>query len=144
VNTAIGPLLDTETLVAKYIGEKEVQPTVVVLTDGFHNLDPNEACSNHGPMLNETLQLIRTARRKPPTKRPTVYTIGFGAPGFRPGWEAPDDDFSVTPEKLCGEYENNKVDGGLDKSRIDNVSLEWMAAAGGGRASSSKAACAAR
>jgi hypothetical protein len=134
VNTAVGPLLDTDTLVSKYIGENEVQPTVIVLTDGFHNLDSAETCASHAPMLGETLQLIRTARRKPPAKRPTVYTVGFGAPGFRPGWEAPEDDIAVTADALCGEYAEEKVDGVLDKARIDNVSLEWMAVAGGGRA----------
>jgi len=134
VRTAIGPLLDGETAVASFLNQNDVQPTVILLTDGFNSTRRDEICADNAPKLAETLQALRNARRKPPTKRPDLYTVGFGAPPFRPGWKAPKDDIAVTGPKLCGQFVNNLIDGDLDVKRIDNVSLEWLAEAGGGRA----------
>lgn len=133
VDKAVGDLLDKDTGVARFLGQNDMQPTVVLLTDGFNNTRGDERCSDNAPQLERTLAAIKAARRKPPSKRPEVYTVGFGI-GFRPGWEPGEDEIKVPPRKLCGRYANNRIDGDLDKARIDNVSLKWMAKVGGGRA----------
>ncbi len=134
VRSAIGPLLDGETAVKRFLAEKDMQPTIILLTDGFNNTHGTQTCGENAQALGDALQGVRTARRgKPPGQQPELWTVGFGI-GFRPGFKAPADDITVSPEKLCGQYANNRIDGGLDKSRIDNASLEWLAAVGGGRA----------
>lgn len=132
VSKAVGPLLDSETVVSRYLSERDMQPTVVLLTDGFNNRARDERCADNAPKLADTLQNLRAARRKPPSQRPVLYTVGFGAPPFQPGWVAPKDDIIVTPEKLCGRFVNNFIDGELDAVSIDNVSLLWLAEVGGG------------
>jgi hypothetical protein len=133
VRTGMGPLLDGETAVRRFLAERDMQPTVILLTDGFNNTHNKETCGDNASQLSEALQGVRAARRKPPGQRPELWTVGFGL-GFIPGWKAPPDDITVSPDRLCGPYVHNQIDGGLDKTRIDNVSLEWLAQAGGGRA----------
>ncbi|TVQ89432.1 MAG: hypothetical protein EA397_15345 [Deltaproteobacteria bacterium] len=132
VSQAVGPLLDADTAISRFLSERDMQPTVVLLTDGFNNRHRRERCGDNAPKLADTLQNLRAARQKPPSQRPVLYTVGFGAPPFRPGWVAPKDDISVTPEQLCGEFVHNFIDGELDAVSIDNVSLLWLAEVGGG------------
>ena len=130
---SVGPLLDKDTGVAKYLGgASEAVPTIVLLTDGFNNTRGDETCGDNAKQLEGALKAIKFARRKPPSKRPEVFTVGFGT-GFRPGWQAPPDDITVSPAKLCGADKDRRIDGDLDKDRIDNVSLAWLARAGGGQ-----------
>jgi hypothetical protein len=131
VDVAVGPMLDNDTAVARFLAENDMEPTIVVLTDGFNNTLPQETCGDNAAPLEETLKTIRSARRKPPSKRPTVYTVGFGV-GFYQGFEAPEDDVDVSPTELCDRWQHNRIDGDLDKTRIDNASLLWIAKAGGG------------
>ncbi len=131
VAKAVGPIIDRDTAVTQFLKLQDMQPTVVLLTDGFNNEKPADRCGTNASRLADTLQVIKTARRKEPSKRPTVYTVGFGI-GFRPGWAPKEDDIAVTPSKLCGQFADDRIDGGLDKARIDNVSLKWLAKVGGG------------
>lgn len=133
VGKAVGPLLDNQTAITRFLSENDMQPTVVLLTDGFNNQLAKDKCGTNAQRLTDTLSLVRTARRKELSKRPTLYTVGFGV-GFRPGWEPLPDDINATPGKLCGEMAERRIDGDLDKARIDNVSLKWLAATGGGEA----------
>jgi hypothetical protein len=129
---AVGPLLGQETQVSRFLAEHDMQPTVVVLTDGFNNTNVKEVCGDNAKPLSDALSRIRQSRRKPPSKRPVVYTVGFGK-GFRPAWEPPQDDISVTPQDLCGDLADSQIDRGLDQDNIDNVSLQWLAEVGGGK-----------
>lgn len=129
---AVGPILGQQTQVARFLAENDMQPTIVVLTDGFNNTRGDETCGDNAKPLADALSRIRQSRRKPPSKRPVVYTVGFGR-GFNPGWEPRDDDINVTPQLLCGDLKHNRIDSGLDQSHIDNVSLQWLASAGGGK-----------
>ena len=133
VSQAVGPLLDADTAISRFLAERDMQPTVVLLTDGFNNRDKSERCGENAPKLADALQNLRAARQKPPSQRPVLYTVGFGAPPFQPGWVAPKDDINVTPRQLCGEFEHNFIDGELDSKFIDNVSLLWLAEVGGGQ-----------
>ena len=38
----------------------------------------------------------------------------------------------MTPVGLCGKYADYRIDGGLEDSGIDHISLAWIAEAGGG------------
>ena len=129
---AVGPLLGQQTQVSRFLAEHDMQPTIVVLTDGFNNTKGSEVCGDNAKPLGDALSRIRQARRKPPSKRPVVYTVGFGR-GFNQGWEPPPDQITVTPHDLCGDLKHNRIDSGLDQHHIDNVSLQWLAAAGGGK-----------
>jgi hypothetical protein len=133
VRTATGPLLDGETAVARFLSERDMQPTIILLTDGFNNTRAGERCEDNAGALSDTLQALQASRRKPPGQRPMLYTVGFGV-GFRPGWQPPKDEVSATADQLCGPYRYNLIDGDLDKARIDNVSLRWLAEVGGGQA----------
>ncbi|MFK7930203.1 MAG: hypothetical protein AB8H79_18590 [Myxococcota bacterium] len=133
VDRAVGDLIDKDTAVARFLGQNDMQPTIVLLTDGFNNTRGDELCKDNASQLSRALATVKNARRKPPSKRPEVYTVGFGV-GFRPGFTPPEDEIKVRTKALCGKFENNRIDGDLDKARIDNVSLQWLAAVGGGRA----------
>lgn len=131
---AIGPLLDKQTGVSKYLnGANDATPTVVLLTDGFNNTRFDEKCGDNAKGLSQSLKDIKYARRKPPSKRPEVYTVGFGT-GYVPSWQAPDDDIVVTPYKLCGDEKDRTINADLETTGIDNISLRWLAKAGGGKA----------
>lgn len=131
---AIGPLLDKKSGVSSYLGgANDATPTIVLLTDGFNNTRFDETCGDNAKGLSEALKAIKYARRKPPSKRPEVYTVGFGT-GYVPGWKAPDDDINVTPVKLCGQNRDRTINADLETTGIDNISLQWLAKAGGGNA----------
>jgi len=134
ITKAIGPLLDKKTGISNYLGgAKDATPTIVLLTDGFNNTRADETCGDNATGLSAALKAIKFARRKPPSKRPEVYTVGFGT-GYKPGWEAPEDDIAVSPRDLCGQNVDRRIDSDLETTGIDNISLQWLAKAGGGKA----------
>ncbi len=106
-------------------------PTVIVLTDGFNNVGPDDTCGDNVEPLGTLLETVRG--RQGAAKAATIYTVGFGAkldPGFvarktmakRP-----------TAKELCGGHAGERINGGLENDAIDNVSLEYLARAGNGQ-----------
>lgn len=130
----------TELLTIKDIDDfmavRSAEPTLIVLTDGFNNEMGKDVCGDNVPRLNETLDLIREARRGVgASRRTSVYTVGLGKPLPRKrSKQRQPDRFkkSITTTELCGKYADYKIDGGLEDHGIDDVSLEWIAEAGGG------------
>jgi hypothetical protein len=106
-------------------------PTVVVLTDGFNNVDAADTCGTNEAGLGKLLSELRT-NRTAAAGGASVYTIGFGKP-FRPEFNIarlPSRQPSATD--LCGDKAAQRIDGVLDRDGIDNVSLSYIADAGGG------------
>lgn len=130
----------TELLTVKdiynFMAVRGAEPTLIVLTDGFNNEAGSDVCGDNVPRLNETLDVIREARRGTGASiRTSVYTVGLGKPLPRKKRkDAPPDRFkkTITATELCGKYIDYKIDGGLEDYGIDDVSLAWIAEAGGG------------
>jgi hypothetical protein len=133
VEYATGPLLETEEIKG-WLQRYSAVPTVVVLTDGFNNLERNDLCKTNARRLTRLLEHLQRVRqgRVGSVSRPTVYTVGFGQP-VRPGFKLPElETTEVDARKLCGRYMDYQIDGNLEDVGIDNPSLSWIAELGGG------------
>lgn len=120
--------------VAAWLASRNADPTVVALTDGFHNERSTDTCAANAPRLQAALDEVRKARLGDGRRvRPTLLTAGIGRP-YRPDAGARGLDQRVTAGALCGPYSDFPIDGGLEKAGLDHVSLEWLAEAGGGTA----------
>jgi hypothetical protein len=126
-------LEDERSQVAQFLRGHDMEPTVILLTDGFNNTSSREKCSDNVGPLGATLRSVREARRKKPSERPTLYTVGFGSPVFK-GKKPPVDSIDVSAPTLCHAYVDSPIDGNLDNVGVDNLSLRWLAQAGGGKA----------
>ena len=135
VNYASGTLLKEEAI-ANWLDTNTADPTIVVLTDGFNNIQASDTCaSNARPLsrLMENLQRMRQGGNEDRT-RPAIYTVGFGQP-IRPNFKLPEQIVPKISEKeLCGRRQDWRIDGNLEDLGIDNPSLSWIAAMGGGGA----------
>jgi len=110
-------------------------PTLIVLTDGFNNEAGADVCADNVSRLNETLEVIRQARSGTgPGAQMSVYSVGLGTrlPRRRQKTEPNRFKKSITTVELCGKYGDQKINGHLEEYGIDDVSLEWIAEAGGG------------
>jgi len=107
------------------------EPTVVALTDGFNNEQSSDSCATNAPRLKNTLEIISAARNAPLGLRPTLYTVGLGKP-INPSFEVPKGSLTPSAGKLCGRYKDSVINAGLERLGIDNPSMAWMAAVGGG------------
>lgn len=135
-----------------YLREEKALPTVIALTDGFDNQNTEESCGDNAAGLRRLLKLLDRQRSQVSTEilAPVVYTVGLGTPAL-PKFPYIDEgaenlEFArlqklaqnPTPEGLCGESASTIIDPptgpGLEDRGIDNASLEWIAARGGGRA----------
>jgi hypothetical protein len=119
--------------ISNFINTRQAEPTIVLLTDGFHDEGPEDTCATNVPRLQAVIDKLRELRRGVGLK-PRVFTVGLGTPyrkgGMPEGIRAKD----VTAAALCGQYADYRIDGGLEKDGIDHVSLQWIAQAGGGSA----------
>lgn len=121
-----------EPKIDEFIALKAADPTVVLLTDGFHNERPGETCADNVPRLSKTLEVIRRARQGTgASSRVTLYAVGLGVP-YRKGDKPDGFNQAVTAEGLCGPYADYPIDPNLEQAGIDHVSLRWLAEAGGG------------
>jgi len=119
--------------VAEFVQLRTAEPTIVLLTDGFHSTAPGERCRDNVAPLDRIVRDIRTARANAGGfLRPTVFTIGLGRP-YRPGSKRPGVQRPVTVAELCGENADVRIDPVLESHGIDHLSLQWIAEAGGGR-----------
>ncbi len=120
-------------------------PVIIALTDGFNNeddlrRDAKDVCGDNAPRLEGLLKFLDELRRGTKiTERPNVFTVGLGTKAW-PKQSAPDPRaesaalLTVSTTRLCGRYVAERIDGGsLEKKGVDNVSMEWIAQAGGGR-----------
>ncbi len=118
--------------IAAWLASRSSEPTVVALTDGFHNEKSSDLCETNVPRLQTALNSVRAARTNAGLAvRPTLYTVGIGRP-YRPGNKPRGLDQTVTSLALCGPYGDHPIDGGIERAGIDHISLEWLAEAGGG------------
>lgn len=106
------------------------EPTIVALTDGFNNQAGSDRCGDNAPRLQRLLEDIEVARNKPLGQRPTIYTIGLGK-AYRQFGDVPLG--RVSERDLCGKYSDYLINGQLETVGIDNPSLKWIAARGGGQ-----------
>lgn len=118
--------------VKNFVNSRNAEPTVVVLTDGFHNEGPDDTCETNVPRLQALIDKLREVRRTLATGRPRIFTVGLGVP-YRKG-NKPDSIKAkdVTAATLCGQYADRRIDRDLELVGIDHVSLQWIAEAGGG------------
>lgn len=129
---AVGSVI-TEVLPSAMVGAEAKHlgaPTVIVLTDGFNNVGPADTCGDNVEPLGKVLETV--AARQGAAKAATIYTVGFGAkldPAFRVRKTMAK---RPTGKELCGVHVGDRIDGGLEKDSIDNVSLEYIARAGNG------------
>jgi hypothetical protein len=129
VEYGFGDLLETP-VVKSWLKNNSANATVIALTDGFNNEQSNDTCGDNARRLQRTLSMIRKVREGDVRTLPTLLTVGLGQSLF-PDFEVPTSK-KVKPEVLCGSKQNERIDGGLEEEGIDNASLEWMAAVGGG------------
>jgi hypothetical protein len=132
VRYATSTLLEEEPI-ETWLDLNNADPTVIVLTDGFNNTNIAERCADNVPDLQSLLKHLQKSRRNSEHK-PRVYTVGLGLP-IRANYTLPNErgtDISV--QELCARFANVQIDRNLENRGIDNVSLEWIAAYGGGNA----------
>lgn len=133
IQYATGELLDDKE-VKRFIEFAEAQPTVIALTDGFNNMANADTCGTNAGRLTTLLKHLKSVREDDVDlrKRPTIYTVGLGR-ALMKNFEVPDGSpTDVLPNKLCGKYANQRIDGDLERYGIDNASMSWIADVGGG------------
>ena len=106
-------------------------PVIIALTDGFNNEQGNDTCGTNADRLERLLGEIGTARDSP--MRPIIFTAGLGVSYFPNAPILSEDRFAITESSLCGEFVNERINGGLERQGIDNVSLELIARRGGAK-----------
>jgi len=138
VQYSVTTLIQGEGPINTFLAENNAFPTVVVLTDGFNNVSNTQACSDNADRLKRLLRTLDEARHSAGVTsnfRPTVYTVGLGKP-IRGNFSLPErlNYEENTSRTLCGRNASAQISGHLEERGIDNVSLEWIAVTGGGRA----------
>ncbi len=134
IEYATGELLTEVPEVTNFLRTTTGAPTVIALTDGFNNERYDDACSTNAARLERLIRHLEDARGEGAdlTARPRVFTVGLGRP-FRRRFELPEELGNVKPGTLCGKkYKDMRIDGTLETLGIDNASLAWIAAVGGG------------
>ncbi|MCB9792177.1 MAG: VWA domain-containing protein [Alphaproteobacteria bacterium] len=138
IGYATGELLQVEVVKDFYLN-REAEPTIIALTDGFNNERSDDTCGTNAERLGRLLKRLREARENDQISlrvRPSVYTVGLGRILRRRSSileNLSSKSTNVTPRQLCGKkLENWRIDGDLETRGIDNASLEWIAAYGGG------------
>jgi hypothetical protein len=106
-------------------------PVIIALTDGFNNEKGNDTCGSNVDRIEGLLESIAVARDRP--SRPIIFTAGLGVSYFPNAPILSESRFAITENSLCGEYANERINGGLENKGIDNVSLELIARKGGGK-----------
>ena len=136
VQYATGPLLKQDVVLTALEGG--LSPTVVALTDGFNNVAAQDTCADNAPRLTRLLKHLKGVREGSEAdlrRRPTVHAVGLGAK-LRRNFQIPEtfaSDVAVDGKTLCSDrFMNERIDGGLERSGIDNASLELIAHVGGG------------
>jgi hypothetical protein len=133
VEYATGTLLRDVPEVATFLQSVTGAPTVIALTDGFNNARATDTCGDNAERLQRVVGHLGRMREEAALKhRPRVFTVGLGKP-FRRKFELPENLSVVDPGTLCGPRNAGaRIDGDLETRGIDNASLEWIAAVGGG------------
>ena len=116
-----------------------LSPNIVVLTDGFNNMERKDLCGDNAPRLSALLrhlQNVREGKETPLAQRPVVHTVGLGRK-IDGNFKLPDLRLAtIEPDQLCaGGRAGRQIDGDLERDGIDNVSLAYIASFGGGTTS---------
>lgn len=131
VEYAVTELLRVDEI-EQFLTVKAAEPTLVVLTDGFNNVDRRDTCADNVPRLQRTVDLLREVRaNEGGATRPTVFTVGLGVK-YRGENKPQGLNRPVTTRGLCGGYGDYPIDPSLEDAGIDHVSMQWIAEAGGG------------
>lgn len=115
------------------VENKKMQPTLIVLTDGFNNERPDDTCGANAPRLEKLLKKLDAVRRGETVKitsRPVVYTVGLGVKAWR-NLQLPAET-DVKPRDLCRGAADQLINGGVENRGVDNAALGWIARTGGG------------
>ena len=123
-----------------FLDIQEASPTMLVLTDGFNNIQNQDICESNAEPLQELIGKIKETQdpEKSFLTRSRIFTVGLGKK-IRKKVSFPNNyDERVDPKTLCGSFRKVKIDGDLENRGIDNVSLEWIAKVGGGQSFVSK------
>ena len=107
------------------------QPVIVALTDGFNNEKGSDTCGTNATRLESLLSEIGRVRGLP--NRPVIFTVGLGNSYNPSASSLTGDQYAITEESLCGQYADDRINGGLERQGIDNVSLALIAQRGGGQ-----------
>jgi len=121
-------------LIKKWLDDNLAARTVVVLTDGFNNVSSSQKCSDNVKPLKKLLDHLAMSRQGTKVNvvdKPTVYTVGLGR-RLQKKFKLPSNRSRVNARTLCGKYRNQTIDANLETKGIDNGSLKWIAAVGGG------------
>ena len=137
------------------VGEESIQNeltedsavTLIALSDGFNNVTDTDICGDNVDRLIELEDFILDQQTdyeggQRIANFPTIHTVGLGKPvypNFNPRVQ-PNSlaTREVKPRTLCGgekkggTFANRRIDGDLEEQGIDNASLAWIAAWGGG------------
>lgn len=111
--------------------ENNIQPTLVVLTDGFNNLKGTDTCSDNVKRLNNLLKKMDNIKNEKSKKgKMNVVTIGFGnrLNDIFDGSEWAEERSTVTGRHLC--TQKKRVEKGRVMAQTD---LTWRIDASGGR-----------
>ena len=132
VRTGMTELIRHENIKRHMTGQ--ARATYIVLTDGFNNEAASDTCGTNVSRLTETLEVVKKARQGQggTTVKPVLYTVGLGK-RYRDATKPDGLNQSVTPSALCGPYVDERIDNNLEVFGIDQISLAWLAEAGGGR-----------
>lgn len=134
VDYAASTLLEKPEIKA-IVEQRKMQPTIVVLTDGFNNEVPQDTCGDNAPRLEKVLKRLDGIRRGETSAdiryRPVIYTVGLGRKAWG-GQKGPLEGTSVTAGKLCGPRGGEIINGGVERNGVDNRALSWIAQIGGG------------
>lgn len=115
------------------IGNRQLAPTLIALTDGFNNQAPDDLCEANADRLQRTLQSLQQLRLGASADiryTPTIYTVGLGRKAW-PNFIRPDG-IEVKPRDICGKQAKRLINGDVENRGVDNAALDWIAHVGGG------------
>jgi hypothetical protein len=114
------------------IQNKQQQPTIIALTDGFNDESPKDLCGDNAPRLEKLLKKLDGLRHGDvdPRYTPTVYTVGLGHKAWR-RFQVPDGT-AVSAAQICRGRAGDVIDGNVENEGVDNAALAWVAKVGGG------------
>lgn len=116
----------------EFLGRGGVEPTVIVLSDGFNNTKGSQLCNDNVAELEALVRDLGIWRRRRRAWA-TLNTIGFGQSLLDSvsNEQALARRGSIDGFFLCGPRLYDQISGGVD-AYLDNRSLTMMAAVGGG------------
>lgn len=123
--------------VESFLKSGTIQPTVIVLTDGFNDDAAPDKCKDNVDKINVLLAQLRELRKKATARdRPSVWTIGLGRAAWPTNYRRPLGNGPISVGDLCGTAGNAErvINADLENFGVDNRGLTLIAVDGGGDA----------